>query len=282
MSRSRNIKPGLFKNEILGVADPIYTLAFEGLWLLADKMGRLEDRPLRIKAETFPYRDGLNIEAILDWLVTAKFIVRYAIKDKRYIEITNFTKHQNPHKNEAESVIPPYVSVDIPNKSVEVPRKSEPLGLIPDSLNTDSLSSSPKKYSDDDLSDAQSMFAAIQQLNPKHKTPDFDKWADEVRLIRERDNRTREEIMQLFHWANADPFWQTNILSPAKLREKWDVLTMQTKRKEHAKTQHTGKPSLAERATNARKEYERSIGIVAADKTIDGELVGATDALVRA
>lgn len=68
MARSRNIKPGLFKNEILGVADPIYTLAFQGLWLLADREGRLEDRPLRIKAETFPYRDGVDMNALLDWL----------------------------------------------------------------------------------------------------------------------------------------------------------------------------------------------------------------------
>lgn len=52
MARSRNIKPGLFKNEVLGVADPIYTILFQGLWVLADREGRLEDRPMRIKAET--------------------------------------------------------------------------------------------------------------------------------------------------------------------------------------------------------------------------------------
>ena len=51
MARSRNIKPSLFKNEVLGVADPLYTILFEGLWVLADREGRLEDRPLRIKAE---------------------------------------------------------------------------------------------------------------------------------------------------------------------------------------------------------------------------------------
>ncbi len=68
MARARNIKPGLFKNEILGVAEPIYTLLFEGLWLLADREGRLEDRPLRIKAEIFPYREGLDLVSMLGWL----------------------------------------------------------------------------------------------------------------------------------------------------------------------------------------------------------------------
>ena len=100
MARARNIKPGLFKNEVLGVADPIYTLAFEGLWLLADREGRLEDRPLRIKAETFPYRDGVDINAILDWLKENDFITRYTVAGKAFIQINNFGKHQNPHKNE--------------------------------------------------------------------------------------------------------------------------------------------------------------------------------------
>jgi len=30
-------------------------LLYPGLWMLADREGRLEDRPLRIKAEILPY-----------------------------------------------------------------------------------------------------------------------------------------------------------------------------------------------------------------------------------
>lgn len=134
MARARNIKPGLFKNEVLGVADPLYTLAFEGLWMLADKEGRLEDRPLRIKAEIFPYRDKVQIESILNWLHSNGFVQRYTVGGCRYILILAFKAHQNPHKNEIESVIPP------PN-SEPVPILSEPLGLIPSSLIPDSLSS---------------------------------------------------------------------------------------------------------------------------------------------
>lgn len=50
------------------------------------------------------------------------------------------------------------------------------------------------------------------------------KWPDDVRLIRERDGRTHEEILDMFRWANNDGFWRANILSPAKLREKWPQL----------------------------------------------------------
>lgn len=105
MARARNIKPALFTNEILGVGHPLCTLLFQGLWLLADKEGRLEDRPLRIKAEIFPYREA-DVDSMLHWLAHKGFIVRYSANGKAYIEVVNFTKHQNPHKNEKDSEIP--------------------------------------------------------------------------------------------------------------------------------------------------------------------------------
>lgn len=143
MARARNIKPGLFKNEILGVADPLYTLLFEGLWLLADRAGRLEDRPLRIKGEIFPYRDGINVDGMLSWLAENEFILRYAVAGKRYIQVISFEKHQNPHKNETESEIPGPEKVSTPSE--EIGTTSENIGgaradsLIPDSLSSDSL-----------------------------------------------------------------------------------------------------------------------------------------------
>lgn len=107
MARARNIKPGLFKNEVLGVANPLYTLLFQGLWLLADREGRLEDRPMRIRAEVFPYREGLDMESMLGWLEAAGFIQRYQVGGLALIQILNFAKHQNPHKNEPESIYSP-------------------------------------------------------------------------------------------------------------------------------------------------------------------------------
>ena len=68
----------------------------------------------------------------------------------------------------------------------------------------------------------------IKELNPKAKDPNIDKWANEIRLMRERDKRSHEEIMNIFTWANNDPFWRTNILSPAKLRKQFDQLTIKS------------------------------------------------------
>lgn len=145
MARARNIKPGLFKNEILGVADPLYTLLFEGLWLLADREGRLEDRPLRIKAEIFPYREGLDIEAMLNWLAAEGFITRYTAHGVKCIFIEEFVKHQNPHKNEPDSSLPAPEFAE-PNtgfsggSAESIGTTSEKIGSAPaDSLIPDSL-----------------------------------------------------------------------------------------------------------------------------------------------
>jgi len=108
MARARNIKPGLFKNEILGEANPLYTILFAGLWCLADKSGRLEDRPKRIKAEVFPYRFDLDASMALAWLNDNSFIKRYTIDGENYIQILKWRKHQAPHHKETNSVIPDF------------------------------------------------------------------------------------------------------------------------------------------------------------------------------
>ena len=100
MARARNIKPAFFTNELLGTEDPMVSLTFIGLWCLADKVGILEDRPLRIKAELFPYRDSLDINGYLTVLARLGFIVRYENDGRRFIQVCNFRKHQSPHNTE--------------------------------------------------------------------------------------------------------------------------------------------------------------------------------------
>jgi hypothetical protein len=105
MARSRNIKPGFFLNEDL-VELPFSTrLLFIGLWTIADREGRLEDRPKKIKMAIFP-ADNVDVEMGLSELHRAGMILRYVVDNERYIFIPGFVKHQNPHVHEQASVIP--------------------------------------------------------------------------------------------------------------------------------------------------------------------------------
>lgn len=156
MARARNIKPSLFTNEILGTLDPMVSLTFVGLWCLADKDGILEDRPMRIKGELFPYRDGLDVNGYLTVLQLHGFVIRYKANGLNLIQVINFEKHQHPHHTERAKGYPKPTSqgcviIDVPGKESLTPLSNgyatENIGdspsdsgfLIPDSLLPDSL-----------------------------------------------------------------------------------------------------------------------------------------------
>jgi hypothetical protein len=79
------------------------------MWTIADREGRLEDRPARMKAQIFPYDDDISpsdISGFIDKLEQGGFISRYEADGKRLIWIRSFTRHQHFHKDEQGSKLP--------------------------------------------------------------------------------------------------------------------------------------------------------------------------------
>lgn len=105
MARARNIKPGFYTNEDLVECSYAARLLFPGLWMIADREGRLEDRPKKIKMAIFP-ADTIDIDELLGELETHGFIKRYTADGKKVISIPQFLEHQNPHGREQDSVLP--------------------------------------------------------------------------------------------------------------------------------------------------------------------------------
>lgn len=103
--RSRNLKPGFFKNADLADAGPHTQLLFAGLWLMADKEGRLKDQPRVIKAELFPYYD-VDVNRELTVLSRLGHVHRFVANEIGVIEVRNFKKHQSPHHTEKPSELP--------------------------------------------------------------------------------------------------------------------------------------------------------------------------------
>ncbi|WP_242363592.1 hypothetical protein [Limosilactobacillus antri] len=76
------------------------------------------------------------------------------------------------------------------------------------------------------------LFGKIKQNNPEHKDlteSQKQKWADSIRLMIERDNRTPQKIRNMIDWCQADSFWKQNILSTAKLRKQYDAMRLKAK-----------------------------------------------------
>jgi len=71
---------------------------------------------------------------------------------------------------------------------------------------------------------AEFLFSKILEKSDKFKKPNFQAWAKSVDLMIRVDKRSPEDIKSLIEWCQGDPFWSKNILSTAKLREKFDQL----------------------------------------------------------
>lgn len=152
MARARNIKPSFFTNDELGDVNPLARLLFIGMWTIADFKGCFEYKPKRLKVQLLPY-DDCDIEELVTDLEKSGFISKYTVQGRQYIKALNFTKHQNPHKNERESgsEIPDIDQADqelsknnfnisnLPNIENNLEQdgtdRADSLNLIPDSLN---------------------------------------------------------------------------------------------------------------------------------------------------
>lgn len=122
--RARNIKPGFYKNEDLAECSPWARLLAPGLWMMADRAGRLEDRPKRIKGEIFPF-DNVNVDELLDELAKWSHIIRYEADGVKYIQVLEFEAHQNPHVKEKQSTIPAPMDAKYNTSTVQAPDRHQ-------------------------------------------------------------------------------------------------------------------------------------------------------------
>lgn len=132
--RTRLVKPGFFKDADLAQCQPLARILFLGLACLADREGRLRDKPLEIKVEILPH-DTVDMEAMLNELHGARLITRYAVGSLRLIQVSKdsqtFQKHARPHKDESCEGFPPPSETETGNA-----------GKFPGELSSSSASSS--------------------------------------------------------------------------------------------------------------------------------------------
>lgn len=249
MARSRNLKPGFFVNDKLADVEPLGRLLFAGLWTIADREGRLGDRPRRIKAEILPY-DDCDVDNLLNQLETHGFIQRYEVNGNDYIQILNFSKHQNPHPREAESEIPPVPEPAAdkatprrcPDKTKDmtspadspIPHPSSPIPSTPSSEDPDEEAKPKRKFEEGttELALAGKLKAYILENNPNARVPtNLQKWAGDFDRMIRLDKRPIPEIEAVMEFSQRDSFWRSNILSAGKLREKYDQLYLKGKAK---------------------------------------------------
>jgi hypothetical protein len=109
MPRSRTVKGGFFRSPDIQHTPVDCRLLFISLWTQADREGRLEDLPWKIRDEAFPYDQDIteqHVDNLLDILDRRDLITRYVVDGRPLIVITKWRKHQHPHPKEAQSELP--------------------------------------------------------------------------------------------------------------------------------------------------------------------------------
>lgn len=164
--------------------------------------------------------------------------------DKRYLSINNSPIHKNEdtpiHENvhtpihkKAEDNITSINITSINNKrDTSATEKGQMSGQKKDK-------SRKQKPLYDDASPyftiAKFLLERIRLNKSDYKEPNLQKWSDDVRKIIELDNRDKRQVCEVIKWAQLDDFWSGNILSPAKLRDKYDQLVIQMQNKNKPK-----------------------------------------------
>ncbi|MDB4278762.1 YdaU family protein [Deltaproteobacteria bacterium] len=112
-----------------------------------------------------------------------------------------------------------------------------------------------------DLKLFNSMLAALKFKFPKMKEPKPMYWINQFRLMRTADGKEASEIWEVFNWAHNDSFWAALILTPRKLREKYDTLYahMKTRGSNGDSTKH--RPSAVERVAAARDKHIEKMAV---------------------
>ena len=101
------IRPEFFTDAELADLPAATRLLFIGLWTLADREGRLKDKPRSIRMALLPSED-FDVDEALQQLVDVGSIRRYEVDGMRLIDIPGFVTYQHCHYREAPSELPAF------------------------------------------------------------------------------------------------------------------------------------------------------------------------------
>ena len=148
-------------------------------------------------------------------------------------------KGVKPVENQSVGVSPS-LSDKVPLEEEEEVRRSSKKNI--------STSTKKHSFSEVDYQCAEWFYSLVVNVAPKAKQPNLENWANVIRLMRSVDNITHDEISNVFMWANKDPFWSVNILSPDKLRKQFAQLQakMETNNRPKQSTRTSGNLSACE------------------------------------
>lgn len=147
-----------------------------------------------------------------------------------FVNISNYAFYQDPKNYEANS--------ETTDEEQPKPTRKQQQS---DNINKNGNNANNGKGSRKHVYDAahynlaEFFYNRILDNNPDHKKPNLEKWSHDIRLMMEQDERSEEQIKYLMDWVQKDEFEMSNVLSPSKLRKRFDQLVMKVKKEKGIK-----------------------------------------------
>lgn len=207
------------------------------LWGYVDDYGRGKDNTRLIKSDCFPLDDDVTFDMVEGWLsvfVEAGVIVRYSVDGNDFLAITNWEEHQKvPHPG--KDAYPDYREEKVLIRSKNATsmnvsgnlHESSTLKLKEVNLNEVKLNPADAPIKEPQNLDVVRLCELLGELIKANgnKVGEIGKtWHSAADRLMRLDGYTPEQVEQVLRWSQQSEFWQGNILSMPKLREKFDTL----------------------------------------------------------
>jgi hypothetical protein len=231
MSKNRYINTKFWSDNYIVELDPLERYLF--LYFLTNEhtnIAGIYELPIRVMA----FETGLDKEMLEKMLPRFEGKIFYI---KGWIYIKNFAKHQKATSEKVKigvdnvlSEVPSEIMAKISQIDIKYKDSIDRVCIESELSKSKSISKPISKYTSKDLKLAELLYQLIKENNPAwYVNPNWNQWADDIRKIREIDNRTYEQIEFMINWCQQDDFWKQNILSPAKLRKQFNNLVVKAK-----------------------------------------------------
>lgn len=288
MARIRTIKPKFFTSPDTAKLSYQARILFIAMWCWADDYGKGETNLNGLLGLAFPESDDLerkDVQRLCSEVQNACDVEFYIVEERAYYAIPSWDKHQKTQR-QAKSDIPDpddprsspdprfYADAGVTRKSEEVQSRHNEAPPLEEEgereEEREDTSSSDVASDDHDGGDEDSFPDHIIELcdhlaehikrNGNKVGTVGKRWHQAMDRLNRTDGYTADQIRQVIDWSQQDEFWQGNILSAPKLREKFDQLKtrMLNERNRPAKT---GPQTASERRLEAGAErLQRKLG----------------------
>lgn len=105
MARIRSIHPGLFTDEAFVSLTLAARVLLPGVWTECDDHGVFEWKPITLKMKIFP-ADNVDVCVLLDELLSADLVKKFAVDGKSFGVVRNFAKWQRPKNPSYRYLLP--------------------------------------------------------------------------------------------------------------------------------------------------------------------------------